>query len=178
MTDKNKTVSDTEKRQKHSFYRHEGTVIIQVILWVFVAAVLLIIGLAEKEYSLTHRKEYALLFLFCEMAVSVPVPLTFLRVTFCDRYVKEKALFFTVKRLAKEEIRQIGIFEKSAGRTQVRQVFFSEKCRNVNEINRCFERGRNRDIIFLSYPQKGLENTLKEVFPDRFDEKNTFVFSE
>lgn len=181
MSDKNKalgrdTVAAASKRRKKcSFYRSRVLVFGQVFLWILIAVVLTVLWVTEKDDSSERLKEFALLTVLCEAAVSVTVPLTFLRVEFSGRYVKEKALLFTVKKIAAEDIRQIGIFEKTEGRSHVCTVFFSGRYRDVSEINRCFERGWHKDIIFLSYPQKDLKNVLEERFPDKFDEKNTFV---
>ncbi len=163
--------------KKQSFFRSAAAAFGQVLLWVLLAVVLVILWLAEKEYSWERFKEFACLFILVESFVSLPVPLTFLRVTLCEKNVEVKFLFFTFRRLAAEDIRQVGIFEKMSGSSPVCYVFFSKRQRDVNEINKAFERNTDKDIIFLSYPQKNLKNTIDRYFPNKFDESKTFVFA-
>ena len=163
--------------RKQSFVRSTAAAFGQILLWALLAVVSVILWLAEKEYSWERFKEFICLFILVEALASLPVPLTLLRVTLCEKYVEVKFLFFTFRRIAAEDIRQVGIFEKMSGPSPVCYVFFSKRQRDVNEINKAFERNTDKDIIFLSYPQKNLKNTVERYFPDKFDDSKTFVFA-
>lgn len=162
--------------KKYSFYRSNIAVHLLIFLWLFIAAVFVAVFLAAKDYSFENVKTIAAMIGVSESMTLVIAPFAFLRVEFTEKQLKVKFLFLTFKKMELSNIVQVGIFEKMSGQRPISYVFFSENKKDVNAVNRSFERS-GKDTIFLSYPQKGLKEVLQEYFPNQFDENNILVFS-
>ena len=160
---------------KKVYYQYTVAYFGQIFIWIFLAAVFIVLFLVCGDYSKDSVETIFVCILFAEMMASLCVPATMRKIVFSNGFVSVKIGFVSIKKLAYDEIKYIDVFTKMSGPHPISRVFLSKRFLKKDQVDTLFDKlsfMNKEDIIFCDYPQKDLEDFLMSTFPTIFHCEN------